>query len=109
MPRHNGTGVELLADPTRRRILSLVAVRPRRPSAIARDLGVHRSTATHQLRTMEKAGLIMSRRTRHDGRGILYLLNPQRVGHVVAWLAGTEVGGPLEEPSGVPPSAADSG
>jgi DNA-binding transcriptional ArsR family regulator len=72
---------------------------------MARDLGVHRSTATHQLRQLEQAGLIMSRRTRHDGRGVLYVLDPRRVGQVVAWLAGTEVGGPFA----APPSATDSG
>jgi DNA-binding transcriptional ArsR family regulator len=105
MPRHNGTGIELLADPTRRRIIALIAVRPRRPSAMARDLGVHRSTATHQLRQLEEAGLITRRQTRHDGRGVLYLLDPQRVGPVIAWLAGTEIGGPF----GPAPSAPDSG
>jgi len=105
MPRHNGTGIELLADPTRRRMIALIAVRPRRPSAMARDLGVHRSTATHQLRQLEEAGLIMSRRTRDDGRGVLYVLDPRRVGQVLAWLAGTEVGGPF----GPPPSASNSG
>jgi len=105
MPRHNGTGIELLADPTRRRMIALIALRPRRPSAIARDLGVHRSTATHQLRQLEEAGLILRRRTRHDGRGVLYILDPRRTGQIVAWLAGTEVGGPL----GTPPSATDSG
>ena len=51
-------------------IVSLIAMRPRRPSAIARVLGAHRSTVTHQLRQLEEAGLIMSRRTRHDGRGV---------------------------------------
>jgi len=106
MPRHDGTGIELLADPTRRRIIALVAVRPRRPSAIARGLGVHRSTATRQLRLLEQAGLIVRRRTLHDGRGVLYLLDSRRVGPVLAWLAGTKVGGPFEAP---PPSAADSG
>jgi DNA-binding transcriptional ArsR family regulator len=104
MPRRNGTGIELLADPTRRRMIALIAVRPRRPSAIARELGVHRSTATHQLRLLEQAGLIVARPTLRDGRGVLYVLDPRRLGHVVAWLAGTEVGGPF----GTPPSAADS-
>ena len=70
---------------------------------------MHRSTATHQLRQLEEAGLVLSRRTRHDGRGVLYVLDPQRVGHVVAWLAGTEVGGPFGKPSGRPPGEADSG
>ena len=106
MPSRNGTGIALLADPTRRRLIALIAVKPRRPSRMARDLGVHRSTATRQLRLLEQAGLVVRRRTHLDGRGVLYLLEPRRVGHVLAWLAGTEVGGPFEAPS---PSSADSG
>jgi DNA-binding transcriptional ArsR family regulator len=104
MPRRNGSGIELLADPTRRRIIALIAGRPRRPSAMARELGVHRSTTTRQLRLLEQAGLIMGHRTLHDGRGVLYVLDPRRVGPILSWLAGTEVGGPFE----AWPSAPDS-
>lgn len=107
MPRRNGTGIELLADPTRRRIIALIAVRPRRPSAVARELGVHRSTASRQLHLLQEAGLILARRAYHDRRGVLYLLDPRRTGHVLAWLAGTELGGPFtvrQGPSGSPPS-----
>ena len=113
MPHRNGTGIALLADPTRRRIIGLIAVKPRRPSAIARDLGVHRSTATHQLRPLEEAELIVRRRTLHDGRGVLYLLDPRRIGHVLAWLAGTEIGGPFSAdrsgPSETSPREGQSG
>jgi DNA-binding transcriptional ArsR family regulator len=109
MPRQNGTGIELLADPTRRRIMALIAVRPRRPSAIARDLGVHRSTATRQLRLLEQAGLVVRRRALHDRRGVLYLLDQRRVGHVLAWLAGTEVAGPLAARPGPPEPALSEG
>jgi DNA-binding transcriptional ArsR family regulator len=105
MPRHNRTGIELLTDPTRRRLIALIAVRPRHPSAIARELGVHRSTATRQLRLLEQTGPVVARPTVRDGRGVLYILDPRRVGHVLAWLAGTEVGRPF----GTSPSAADSG
>lgn len=100
MPRRNGTGIALLADPTWRRIIALIAIRPRRPSAVARDLGVHRSTATRQLHLLEEAGLILGRRTLYDGRGKRYFLEPRRVGPVLAWLAGTEVAVPSEADSG---------
>jgi DNA-binding transcriptional ArsR family regulator len=95
MPRRNGFGIELRADPTRRRIITLIAISPRRPSAVARELGVHRSTASRQLHLLEQAGLIMGRQAHHDRRGVLYMLDPRRVGHVLAWLAGTEMGGPF--------------
>jgi DNA-binding transcriptional ArsR family regulator len=104
MPRRNGTGIALLADPTRRRIIALIAVRPRRPSALARELGVHRSTASRQLHLLQEAGLIVGRRPSLDGRGVLYILDPRRTGHILAWLAGTELGGPFP----VRPGAAGS-
>jgi DNA-binding transcriptional ArsR family regulator len=112
MPRRNGTGIELLADPTRRRIIALIATRPRRPSAVARDLGVHRSTASRQLHLLERAGLIVARRVYRDRRGVLYVIDPRRVGHVLAWLAGTEVAGPFSVRSGrsgPPPSEGQIG
>jgi predicted transcriptional regulator len=99
MPRRNGTGIDLLADPTRRRIIALIAVRPRRPGAIARELSVDPSTVTHQLRLLQRAGLVLSRSVPYDGRGRSYLLAPRSIGPVVAWLSGTEIARP-EEPVG---------
>jgi len=92
MPRRNGTGIALLADPTRRRIMALCAGTARRPSAVARLAGVSRSTATRQLQTLERAGLLKRRRSELDGRGVLYGIEPKRVGPIMAWLAGTTVG-----------------
>jgi predicted transcriptional regulator len=39
MPHRNGTGIALLADPTRRRIVAMLAVRPQRSSELARRIG----------------------------------------------------------------------
>ena len=91
MPRRNGTGIALLADPTRRRIVALCAGHARRPSAIADALGVSPPTATRQLRLLTEAGLLVRHPSPFDGRGVVYLLNPRRVRPIVAWLAGTEV------------------
>ncbi len=94
MARRNGTGIALLADETRRRIVALLAAQPRRSSAIAAELGLSRPATSRQLRLLEEAGLIWAFRSRLDGRGIVYRINPSAHGRIIAWLAGTEVGLP---------------
>jgi DNA-binding transcriptional ArsR family regulator len=92
MPKRNGTGIALLADPTRRRIIALCAGRSRRPSTVAKLLGVSRPTATRQLLLLADAGLLARRKALGDGRGVRYIVEPARIGQIMAWLAGTEVG-----------------
>jgi DNA-binding transcriptional ArsR family regulator len=92
VPRRNGPGIELLADPTRRKIIAALAVRALRPSTIARDLGLSRPATSRQLRILREAGLIKSTRSMIDGRVILYRIDPANHGRITAWLAGTEVG-----------------
>ena len=94
MAKRNGTGIALLADETRRRIVALLAVRPRRPSAIAAELGLSRPATSRQLRLLEQAGLIWAFRSRLDGRGFVYSIKPSAQGRIIAWLAGTDVGLP---------------
>jgi predicted transcriptional regulator len=91
MPKRNGVGIALLADETRRRIVALLAVRPYRPSAIAAELHLSRPAISRQLRLLERAGLIRSARSRIDGRGLVYRIDPAAHGRITAWLAGTEV------------------
>lgn len=92
MPKRIGTGIELLADPTRRQILALVARSVRRPSRIADVLGLSRPAVSRQLRLLTDAGLLDAWRYVGDGRGRSYYLNQRMTHSIVAWLAGTEVG-----------------
>jgi len=92
MPKRNGWGIALLADPTRRRIIALLALRPMRPSVIAREIGRSRPATSRQLRLLSDAGLIRPLPSPHDGRSALYGLDPRRHGQITAWLAGTEIG-----------------
>jgi DNA-binding transcriptional ArsR family regulator len=92
MPKLNGTGIALLADPTRRRIIQLIAMHPRRPSALAREVGRSRSAISRQVRILRDAGLIRELPVPHDRRGALFGLDPDNLGRIVAWLAGTEIG-----------------
>lgn len=94
MPRRNGAGIELLADPTRRRIIAALALQPRRPSSLAREFGLSRPAITRQLHILLDAGLVQSGRSMADRRAILFMLEPRRHGVITAWLAGTEIGRP---------------
>jgi DNA-binding transcriptional ArsR family regulator len=60
MPKRMAQGIELLADPTRRRIMGLIALHPRRPSGIAAEIGLSRPATSRQLRLLREAGLTMT-------------------------------------------------
>lgn len=92
MPRRNGHGIDLLADPTRRRIVSLLALNVFRPAMIARELGLSRPAVSRQLRILLDARLISRRRYFLDNRGWTYFIDPHKLGQITAWLAGAEVG-----------------
>jgi DNA-binding transcriptional ArsR family regulator len=95
MPKRNGLGIELLADPTRRRLIALLAISPCRPTTLARELGLSRPATTRQLGLLREAGFVQVGRSRADGRVRLYSLASRRHGVITAWLAGTEIGRPL--------------
>jgi DNA-binding transcriptional ArsR family regulator len=105
VPKRLGSGVELLADPTRRRIVGLLALRALRPSTIAREIGLSRPATTRQLHLMLEAGLLRATKSYIDGRAILYSINPRNHGPITAWLAGAQVARAvtltLEDPDGV--------
>jgi predicted transcriptional regulator len=92
MPRRNGVGIALLADSTRRQIVALLALRTRRPSELARELGLSRPAVSRQLRMLEEADLVVAHRSSSDGRERAYTINHWRHGSITAWLAGTEIG-----------------
>ncbi|MDL2335918.1 MAG: metalloregulator ArsR/SmtB family transcription factor [Chloroflexota bacterium] len=92
MPKRNGHGIDLLADPTRRRIVSLLALGVFRPAKIAGELELSRPAVSRQLRILLDARLISRRRYFLDQRGWMYYIDPRKLGQITAWLAGTEVG-----------------
>lgn len=95
MTRRTGTGIALLADGTRRTIVALIALRPRHPSELARELGLSRPAVSRQLSLLTRAGLLRVATSRVDRRGRVYRLDPEEQGRITAWLAGTDIG--LEE------------
>ena len=58
MPRRMAEGIELLADPTRCRIVALIAAHIWHPADIAEVLGLSRSAVSRQLRILAVAGLL---------------------------------------------------
>jgi DNA-binding MarR family transcriptional regulator len=95
MPHRRGPGIELLADPTRRQIIALLAIRALRPSTIATELGLSRPATTRQLHLLRDGGLIRSAPSLVDRRAVLYSIQPRQLGPITAWLAGTGVGRPI--------------
>ncbi len=90
--KRNGSGIALLADETRRQIVALLALGTRRPSALAREVGISRPAMSRQLHLLEEAGLIRAAPSWIDGRGKAYSLDPGAHRRITAWLAGTGVG-----------------
>lgn len=91
MPRRITNGIELLADPTRRRIVALIANNTGRPAVIAEAIGLSRPATSRQLRLLVEAGLLRWTFNRFDLRGRLYIIDPVMKGPIIAWLAGVEL------------------
>jgi DNA-binding transcriptional ArsR family regulator len=91
MPKRITHGIELLADPARRRIVALVANGTRRPAAIADAIGLSRPATSHHLRLLVRAGLLRWTFARFDRRGRLYVIEPTLHAAIIAWLAGVEL------------------
>jgi DNA-binding transcriptional ArsR family regulator len=82
-----------LADPTRRRVLRLVAERgPMSATRLKRELPVTRQAIVKHLVVLSRAGLVSGHRAGHEVR---YVLVPERLDEVSAWIA--EVGSRWDE------------
>ena len=91
MPARNGEGIELLADPTRRRIIALIAGRVRRPTDMAAALEITTPAVSRQLRLLLLAGLIRWRWSLLDRRSRDYFIDPSMEAPILAWLAGVDL------------------
>jgi DNA-binding transcriptional ArsR family regulator len=95
MPKRNGPGIELLADPVRRQIIAALALAPRRPTSLAKEIGLSRPATTRHLLMLRDAGLVRTLPSYLDRRAVLYGIEPSNPGPIMAWLAGTEIARPL--------------
>jgi DNA-binding transcriptional ArsR family regulator len=75
---------EVLADPTRRRILGLLLGRPRLVGEVARELGMSQPRVSKHLRVLREAGLVT---VRPEAQRRWYELRPEPLADLDAWLA----------------------
>jgi len=79
-----------LADPTRRRVVDLLRVRPRRAGELVAAFDVSAPAISRHLRLLRSTGLIEERRDPSDGRGRVYVLRPDRFTELSGWLREVE-------------------
>jgi DNA-binding transcriptional ArsR family regulator len=105
MPRRAAEGIELLADPTRRRIIALIADRVWHPADIAQAIELSRPAVSRQLRLLTDAGLVRWRWSRIDLRSREYFIDPAMQPAIIAWLAGVDLRSvrPICRPDWSPP------
>jgi DNA-binding transcriptional ArsR family regulator len=77
------TTFELVAEPTRRRILDLVRDRERSVGDLVEHLGLSQPGVSKHLRVLREAGLVD---VRHDAQLRLYRLRPEPLSEIDAWL-----------------------
>jgi DNA-binding transcriptional ArsR family regulator len=75
---------EIIAEPNRRAILSLLVSSQQSVGAIERQLRMPQPTVSKHLRVLREAGLVEST---VDAQRRLYLLKPEPLEEVAAWLA----------------------
>jgi DNA-binding transcriptional ArsR family regulator len=74
-----------IADPTRRRILELLAAQPEAVGDLAARFDISRPAISKHLRVLSEAGLV---RAEADGRRNIYALEPAPFAAVRDWLDG---------------------
>ncbi len=106
MPLRGAEGIEVLADPTRRLIIALLAARVWHPADIAAAIGRSRPAVSRQLRLLVESGLVRWRSSAIDGRSRDYFIDPAMREPIIAWLAGVDLRGvrPIVRPDWSPPA-----
>ncbi len=78
-----------LADPTRRRIVELVAVRERTAGELAAEFAMARPSVSRHLRVLREAGLVSAR---GEAQRRIYRLGPGALDEVGGWVERTRDG-----------------
>lgn len=77
---------EALADPTRRRVVQLLADRPHRAGELARATGMSAPAMSRHLKVLLRTGLVEDERVPEDARVRLFRLQPESLVAVQAFL-----------------------
>ena len=86
MSNQSDLALDALGDPTRRRIVELLATGPRPVGELAADLPVGRPAVSKHLKVLEGAGLVQHR---SHGTRNLYALAPEGLVDLQQWLVAT--------------------
>lgn len=79
-----------LAEPSRRRVVSLLAERPRAAGELARELGLSAPAMSRHLKALKAGGLVEESHPEFDARVRIYALRPGPMAELKAWLAEAE-------------------
>lgn len=79
-----------LADPHRRRVVDLLAVRPRAAGELARELELTPPAMSRHLKTLKESGLVEESHPAFDARVRIYALRPEPMVHLIRWLEDAE-------------------
>ena len=77
------TSFDVLAEPTRRRILDLLLERARPVGELVVELGASQPATSKHLRVLRDAGLV---EVRPEGQRRIYALRPEPLAELDAWL-----------------------
>ena len=75
---------QAIADPTRRAILSLIALQALTPNAMAEKFDMSRQAVSKHIKVLNECELI---KPEYSGREIYYHFNPKKMQELDAWLA----------------------
>lgn len=75
-----------LADPTRRRIVEMLAASPHTATELHRAFPIAAPAVSRHLRVLREAGLVVDRGVPGDKRVRLYALAPEPIGELSRWL-----------------------
>ena len=88
VPENDSAGavLEALADPVRRRVVTLLGNKPLRAGELAAAAGVSAPTMSKHLRALLRAGVVADERGDSDARIRVFRLRPQSIAAIQAWL-----------------------
>ena len=75
---------QAIADPTRRAILTLIALQALTPNVLAEKFDMTRQAVSKHIKVLHECELI---KAEQSGREIYYQLNPQKMQEIDTWLA----------------------
>lgn len=75
---------QAIADPTRRAILTLIALQAMTPNALAEHFDTSRQAVSKHIKILTECQLVTQQQS---GREIYYHFNPQKMKEVADWLA----------------------